>query len=242
MSRHIPRIYLPQGLVAGATVRVEGDAAHHLLHVLRLKAGAPLVLFNGQGGEYSAAVRQTSKHALEAQVGDRREVRRESPIEITLAQALIRSERMDYAIQKAIELGVVSIQPVLTEHSLHLEHERVAKKLTHWRAVAQSAAAQCGRAVVPEVQPLQTLASWLPQTGRGLKLALEPQGVSLKKLKPANVLTLLVGPEAGLSAADLHDAEAAGFQRLALGPRILRTETAGPAALAAIQSLWGDLG
>lgn len=240
--KHVPRVFVPELLAEASEIRLTGATAHHLLNVLRLPAGAPLIVFNGGGGEYAATVTQVSKRELVLGIGSHQAQQRESLLEVTLAQAVTRSERMDYAIQKAVELGVTAIQPVVTEHSLRLDESRAQKKLAHWQAVAQSAAEQCGRDWVPPVQPLCTLADWLPRAKTELKLVLDPDGGKLKSLRPARQITLLVGPEGGLGPEDLLLCAGAAFQRLTLGPRILRTETAGAAALAAIQTLWGDLG
>ncbi len=240
--RHVPRLFVSEALAEGAQLVLAGEAAHHLLNVLRIRPGAPLILFNGGGGEFEASVAQLGKRDLTVRVGRRQPAQRESPLAITLAQAVSRGERMDYAIQKAMELGVAAIQPLATEHSLRLDGERAGKKLAHWQAVAQSAAEQSGRERLPPVLPLLPLAEWLPRAGDGLKLALHPAGAPLKSLQRSPGLTLLVGPEGGLSEQDIRHCAAAGFQTLSLGPRILRTESAGAAALAAIQTLWGDLG
>lgn len=240
--KHVPRIFVTEPLAEAAEIRLGGETAHHLLNVLRVTIGAPLTLFNGAGGEYAANATQVGKRELTVRIGRHQEMRRESPLEVTLAQALTRGERMDYAIQKAVELGVVSIQPLITQHSLRLDGDRANKKLAHWQAVAQSAAEQCGRDRVPPVQALCVLADWLPRAKTELRLVLDPQGAKLKSLPPAREVTLVVGPEGGLGPEDLQLCAAAGFQRLTLGPRILRTETAGAAALAAMQTLWGDFG
>lgn len=240
--KHIPRVYLARPLATGTTQRIEGESAHHLLHVLRLRQGDSLTLFNGQGGEYAATVSQCGKHALEVHIAERREGAPDSPLHFTLVQALTRAERMDYAVQKATELGVSVIQPVATEHSLRLEAERGERKLAHWRAVAQSAAEQCWRTSVPVILSPTPLSDGLRHCESELKLVLHPGGVSLRQLMPARSISLVIGPEGGLSENDLRLCTAAGFRAVGLGPRLLRTETAGPVTLAALQVLWGDLG
>ncbi|MGH8529096.1 MAG: 16S rRNA (uracil(1498)-N(3))-methyltransferase [Nevskiales bacterium] len=240
--KHVPRIFLYEPLADGSELVLKDETAHHLLNVLRVELGAALTVFNGEGGEYAANVTQLGKRDLAVRIGRHQATQRESPLKVTLAQALSRGERMDYAIQKAVELGVASIQPLITQHSLRLEQDRALKKITHWQAVAQSAAEQCGRDRVPSVQPVCALSAWAPGVDAERKLMLDPQGAALKSLAPARSVTLLVGPEGGLGPDDLQLCEASGFQRVALGPRILRTETAGAGALAALQTLWGDLG
>lgn len=239
--KHIPRVYLPQPLMAGQPVHIDGDSAHHLLGVLRLRSGDSLILFNGEGGEYPAAVVNAGKRSLEVRLGERLAGAPESPLRFTLAQALTRAERMDYAVQKATELGVSVVQPIVTEYSLHLEAERNERKLGHWRAVAQSAAEQCWRIRVPVIAAPMRLSDWLATCDPGLKLVLHPGGVTFRQLAVASNISLVVGPEGGLSDADLKACAAAGFQAVGMGPRLLRTETAGPVAIAALQTLWGDL-
>lgn len=240
--RHVPRVYVPQPLAENALLRVEDDAAHHLLNVLRVRNGDPLVLFNGEGGEYPATIVQLGKRALDVRVSARREGVPESPLRFTLAQALTRAERMDYAVQKATELGVSVIQPVVTEFSLHLEADRGERKLAHWRAVAQSAAEQCWRTKLPVVAAPMHLSDWLARCDSELKLVLHPGGVTLRQLIPAKSIGLVIGPEGGLGESDLRACAVAGFKAVGLGPRLLRTETAGPVTIAALQTLWGDLG
>lgn len=241
----IPRIYTSQPLNPGQTISLEGSAANHVARVLRLKPGAVLTLFNGQGGEYPATLSETGKRSIEVRVQAHEARETESPLEITLAQGISRGERMDYAIQKAVELGVSHIVPVITERTqVTLKGERLEKKLGHWQGIAISACEQCGRNRVPEVASPVTLANWLPSRVNGLSLVLDPLAVQgLPGLdRPDVPVNLLIGPEGGLTDAEIAQAGAAGFTGVRLGPRILRTETAAMATLSAIQLLWGDLG
>jgi len=221
------------------------EQAHHVVHVLRLGAGDALILFDGRGVEYDARIERVSKTSVSITIGERRAVDRESPLEVTLAQGISSGERMDYTIQKVVELGVGAIQPLATERSIvRLSAERAEKRLAHWRAVAIAACEQCGRNRVPPVLPVTAIGSWLAgqRDSTALRLTLSPQAdVALKALAPPDrPVVLLAGPEGGLAPREQDDARAAGFAAVRLGPRVLRTETAAVAALAAMQVLWGD--
>jgi len=212
-------------------------------HVLRLAAGDEVTLFDGHGAEYSAAITRAGKNVVMLNVRERRYVNRESPLEVMLAQGLSSGERMDYTVQKAVELGVTSIQPLLTSRSVvRLTGERAEKRVAHWRAVAVAACEQCGRNFIPEIKALQTIAQWLGMPGSVPRLLLSPRAeMRLRDLpRPAKTVTLLAGPEGGLSPEEESAAKIAGFVAIQLGPRVLRTETAAVAALAAMQTLWGD--
>jgi 16S rRNA (uracil1498-N3)-methyltransferase len=221
------------------------EPAHHLLHVLRLKPGAALILFDGHGGEYQGSLVTAGKDQVEVDVGAHQAVRRESALRITLGQAVSRGERMDYTLQKAVELGVQHIQPLDSERSMaRLDPARQDRKLRHWQEIVRSAAEQSGRDCLPEVRPVQPLAQWvqsLPADSR--MLLLDPRASThLAALSPTADIYLLSGPEGGLSEAEVELSVKAGFVGIRLGPRILRTETAAIACLAALQVLWGDLG
>ncbi|MEW6354132.1 MAG: 16S rRNA (uracil(1498)-N(3))-methyltransferase [Pseudomonadota bacterium] len=241
----IPRIYLPAPLHTGATVALDAQAAQHLVRVLRLKPGASLIVFNGQGGEYEATLENTQHGAATVRV--ERFIARdaESPLTITLAQGISRGERMDYAVQKAVELGVNRIVPLVTDYCVVTLHkEREEKRLAHWRGVIVAACEQCGRTRIPTLSNPQSLHAWLNEARNGLRLLFDPYSTQhLAQLAPPqDEITLLIGPEGGLSDAENAAARAAGFSAVRLGPRMLRTETAPAAALAAVQALWGDLG
>ena len=216
------------------------DAANHVARVLRLAAGAPLILFNGEGGEFEATVSSIDKRHVVVDIGHFRDKDREPPLTLWLAQGISRG---DYTIQKAVELGVNRIIPLFSEHcGVQLDGERLQKRVKHWQGVVISACEQCGRNLIPHVDSPTALAEWLATPGEGLRLVLDPDADhSLKQLPaPHGPVTLLIGPEGGLSDQEVALAKEAGFLGLRLGPRILRTETAAVAALAAILGAWGD--
>ncbi|TAM09218.1 MAG: 16S rRNA (uracil(1498)-N(3))-methyltransferase [Nevskiaceae bacterium] len=237
------RVHVSETLVAGQALELPPAAAHHVAQVLRLAAGAALVLFDGTGGEYDAVLETVERRSVRVRVGAHRAVERESALCLTLAQCVSKGERMDYTIQKAVELGVTRIQPVLSARSVvKLDAARWAKKREHWLGVIASACEQCGRNRVPELAPAVPLSKWLA-TRHGLCLVLVPMAqVGLRTLARVSAVSLLVGPEGGLSEDEIAEAQAAGCTAIHLGPRVLRTETAGVATLAALQALWGDLG
>lgn len=241
-SRASPRLYLKTGLRPGNQVALDEAARAHAA-ALRLKPGEAVRLFDGSGGEYTAVLVQVGRE-MRANVGEFRAVACESPLRMTLAQCLSSGDRMDITLQKATELGVCAIQPLQSERSIvRLDEVRMARRQTHWQNVVISACEQCGRNSVPEVLPTQDLPQWLALApSAGMRLVLAPdETIGLKDLAPADEVTLLVGPEGGLSPPELQLALSAGFVGLRLGPRILRTETAPLAALAALQAMWGDL-
>lgn len=240
-----PRIYLPATLTPGAEVALDARAAGHAVRVLRLRVGATVALFNGDGRDYLAELIAVRKDQALCRIHAAHPRATESPLTIELAQGISRGERMDYTIQKAVELGVQRIVPLDTERSqVKLGGEREEKRLQHWAGIILHACEQSGRSRIPELQPVQRLDRWLSmQSGAGQRLFLDPQGdVSVADLSgPVDSVSLLVGPEGGLSPAERELAISRGFLRLRLGPRILRTETAALTALAALQSVWGDL-
>jgi len=246
----LTRAHVDLPLAPGARISLPDDAATHLLRVLRLREGDACVLFNGDGHDYDARVASASKRGGEVEVLDRRMVDNESPLRITLVQGIARGEKMDLILQKATELGVARIVPVDAERTeVRLEGARLAKRVAHWRGVVASACGQCGRAYVPEVtEPVEIarLAGQAPEST--LRLTLDPAGTqslsTLAAAVPASstpAITLAIGPEGGWSPRDRGHLLAAGYEGLRLGPRILRTETAGLAAIAALQALYGDL-
>jgi len=212
--------------------------------VLRLQVGDALDLFNGEGGEYRASLIAVDKHAARVRVAEFRAIERESPLAITLALGISAGERMDYSLQKATELGVTTIAPLATERSVvKLAGDRADKRRRHWQNVVIAACEQCGRNRVPVIAPVQALYSYLAQVDRSARLLLlSPDAASpLKRMKPSAAVVLLVGAEGGFSQSEQEAAQANAFEAVNLGPRILRTETAPVAALAALQTLWGDL-
>lgn len=240
---NLPRFYCREALAPGAHVELPEPVARHAVRVLRLPPGAPMVLFDGRGGEYPAHIERIERDRVFAELAAWREVERESPLAVTLVQALQAGEKMDFTIQKAVELGVRDIVPVESRRSvMRLAGDRAAKRVAHWQGVAASACEQCGRNQVPLVAPLEKLESWLARPTHGaLRLMLAPDGEqALVDLPPATEIQLLIGAEGGLDPQEVLAAKQAGFQSVRMGPRILRTETAGLAALAVIQALWGD--
>lgn len=244
----IPRIHTPGPLAAGVPVALNEGAANHVVRVLRLTPGAPLVLFDGCGGQWRARLDTVGKRTAIALPEVHEPADTESPLAVVLAQGIARGERMDYALQKAVELGVQAIQPVYTLRSgVQLDAERLDKRLAHWRGVIVAACEQCGRNRIPALAAPVRFDDYLGAThtpAAGLRLALDPLAAcGLRELAPpAGPVTLLVGPEGGLADAELAAAAAVGWTGIRLGPRVLRTETAGVAALAALAALWGDLG
>ncbi|MEW9624047.1 16S rRNA (uracil(1498)-N(3))-methyltransferase [Rhodanobacter geophilus] len=239
------RIHVDLPLATGAELALPAQAGEHVARVLRLVAGDPLTLFNGDGADYAATILAAGKREVQVQVLDRQVVGRESPLRLTLAQGVARGEKMDLIVQKATELGVARIVPLLTERAeVKLDAARAEKRLAHWRAVAASACEQCGRACLPEILPALLLPAWLAALADdgALRLALLPEAESsARELRPGDAgVLLVVGPEGGLGERDVAALGEAGFTGLRLGPRILRTETAGLAALAALQALHGD--
>jgi 16S rRNA (uracil1498-N3)-methyltransferase len=239
------RIYFSDPIPEHGRCRLPPAKAHHIAHVLRLAAGDAVVLFDGRGGAWDGRIAAIARGEVEVQIGGARAEDRESPLVVTLAQAVSSGERMDYTVQKAVELGVHAIQPLLAERCVvRLSGERAHKRVAHWQAVASSACEQCGRNTVPEVRPLIGLREWLSGAAAapGLRLLLAPQAtLRLHELeRPAGGVTLLAGPEGGFAAGEIDDVLRAGFRTLRLGPRVLRSETAAVAALAALQLRWGD--
>ena len=239
------RLHAELPLTVGAELALPLQAGEHAVRVLRLAEGDSLVLFNGDGSDYHARICAIGKRGVTVQVSACQRLHNESPLPLILAQGIARGDKMDLIVQKATELGVVGIVPLLTERSeVKLDPDRAQKRLSHWRAVAASACEQCGRARVPEIRPATALSAWLdalPEDG-SLRLALLPEASrACRDLQFARTGGILVvGPEGGLGERDIAALHAAGFAGLQLGPRVLRTETAGMAALASLQALHGD--
>ncbi len=215
--------------------------AHYIGRVLRHAAGDAVQLFDGSGQEYLGALIEVGKKAVRVELREQLAGQAESPLRIHLGQGLSRGERMDWAIQKATELGVSEITPIVSERcEVRLKDERADKRLAHWRQVAISACEQCGRSVLPLIHPPITLAEWQGHVQAELKLVLHPVAAPLESHARPHSLAFLIGPEGGLSEAEVEQAKAAGFHAARLGPRVLRTETAPVVALAVAQQLWGD--
>ncbi len=242
-----PRIFIDQPVRVGSDVTLPDTATAHLLRVLRLREGDACVLFNGDGHDYPATLLRADKRGGTVRIDDRLSVDVESPLHILLLQGIARGEKMDLILQKATELGVAGIIPVDSERSeVKLDAQRLQKRLAHWRGVVTAACEQSGRAVIPTVQPPESLADackCLPDSA--LRLTLDPQAVHGIADLPSNIanpVVIAIGPEGGWSPRDRSQLTAHGFSGLRLGPRILRTETAGLAAIAALQARFGDLG
>jgi 16S rRNA (uracil1498-N3)-methyltransferase len=241
----LTRVHVAGPLAAGSRRTLEGDAANHIARVLRLRPGDALTLFDGGGGEHAARIEEFRKGAVIVTVGDRADAGRESPLHLTLAQGVSRGERMDWVVQKATELGVTRIVPVLTERSVvKLDAGQSQRKLQHWQAIAVAACEQSGRNRIPEIAAPRGLHDLLSAMGPGAtRLLLSPAGgLRLGQLPaPEGEVVVLIGPEGGLAQAEQRAALAAGFAAVRMGPRVLRTETAAVAALTLLQHRFGDL-
>ena len=249
------RFYNPENLQIGATVKLSDNAAAHATRVLRLEVSDEIVLFNGDGNDYTCAITSIKKNEVLAIVKLFVKITNESPLSITLLQGISSGDRMDYTIQKAVELGVTAIVPIITTRSVvKLSNERAEKRLEHWQNVVHSACEQNGRAFVPKVLAPTQLLAWLQannhagagnshvKTEKPTRILLNPIGaLRLSELpKPAGNIELLIGAEGGLSQSEIDTALSQDFQSVILGSRILRTETAALTAIAAMQTLWGD--
>src|SRR5882762_10400990 len=241
-SRVVPRFFAPVHLSPDSETDLPERVARHCA-VLRLRNGDAVTLFNGEGGEFSAELTRVSRGDAHARVISRQAPERESPLAIALAQCVSSGDRMDIALQKSTELGVSRILPITSERSIvKLTRDRADKRVAHWRNVVIAACEQCGRNHVPEVAAITDFAAFLSQeAGNGLRVLLAPDSDrDLKQLEPPREVTLLVGPEGGLAPDERQRAEMSGFVPIRFGPRVLRTETAPLAAIAAMQALWGD--
>ncbi len=240
----IPRIYTPQTLTPGAQLTIAGQSAHHVIHVLRLRAGAPVRIFDGNGNEHNATLIDIKRSEVILETGQSVTSIPESLLQVTLLQGITRNDRMDLILQKAVELGIQKFQPLWMQRSQsRVKNDRLEKRINHWQGIITSACEQCGRATMPELEPPASFAEWLDTTKySGLCLMLQPDSeTSLCGIeKPGRNIHILVGPEGGLSHDEQTLARNAGFKGIRLGPRILRTETAALAALAGMQTLWGD--
>lgn len=240
----IPRIYTGQELQANAEIVLETGPSLHLSRALRMKVGDALVLFNGRGGQYPATISAIDRKAVVVASAEQEALECESPLHLQLGIAVSRGERMDWVVQKATELGVSCIAPLVSERTeVKLGAERGEKKLRHWQQIATSACEQCGRNRLPQILSPQSLAGWLQDVQADLRLVLHHTAVTRDPgPAPPRSVALLVGPEGGLSEEEIRAAEGAGFASLQLGPRVLRTETAPLAAIAILQARWGDMG
>lgn len=241
----IPRIYHPEPLVPGQTVTLCDDAANHVGRVLRLNVGHPIVLFCGDGYNYNASLNSVEKKQVTANIREQTDNSAvESPLSIHLGQVISRGDKMDFTLQKSVELGVTEITPLLSERcGVKLNAERLAKKRQQWQKIVVSACEQCGRSVVPIVNEVQPLDTWAMQKTAETKLNLHPLApYTIKSMpKPAHGIRLLIGPEGGLTQDEIDQCSQLDFSEIQLGPRVLRTETAALTAITALQCQFGDL-
>lgn len=241
----LSRFYCADPLSPGAVCSLPEWVSRHAVRVLRMKVGSMLVLFDGRGGEYPSEIVRIQRDEVVVRVGQWVDREVESPCRVTLVQSLQAAEKMDFTLQKAVELGVAAIQPLSARRSvMRLSGERAEKRRQHWQSIVVSACEQSGRNQVPVVAPVRELNDWLATQAAAAerRLILAPGAAqSLSSMPPpAGEVQLLIGPEGGFDPEELGWAESVGFVPVSLGPRILRTETAGMAALAVMQSLWGD--
>jgi len=233
---------------AGEQMELPATVSHHLAHVLRATVGLPVILFDGCGGEHQASVQTLGKKMVTVQIEQYNAVDRESSINTVLAQAVVTGAKMDMLIQKAVELGVTKIVPVISERcQVQLKDKRAETRLQHWHTIIESACEQCGRTRLPVLEKVTPLFPWATEVSGGVsgditRLVLQPDTErSLRDIKkPDHAVMVVVGPEGGFSSNEISKLENANFKSIQLGGRVLRTETAGLAALSAIQTLWGD--
>ena len=240
-----PRLFSPIQLRANAILSLDSEQAHYVGRVLRLRAGDGLTVFDGSGGEYSATVDKVTKQQLNLSVGHHVSRDTESPLRIRLVQGVSRREKMDIVVQKATELGVHRISPVLTDFSVvKLGPDRATKRRDQWQTIARSACEQCRRNIVPVIDTPQSLVDWFADNAGGdeMQLILRADAVDAMPAidVPGSELTILIGPEGGFSEAEHERATAAGLRAVRLGPRVMRTETAALAAISIAQATWGD--
>ncbi len=238
------RIHTPQPLASAKSIELTGPASHYLARVLRLSKGDTVTLFNGDGNDYSGKIVEIHSQGLLVSITGSKAPGNESPLKVTLVQAICRGERMDSALQKATELGVSCIQPLMSHRvGVRLDESRQAKRIRHWQGVVISACEQSGRAIVPEVNKPLSISDWISGAHESPRLVLHPfaqdklSGLSIT----GNSLSILVGPEGGFTEEEIEQLRADGVVAVSLGPRVLRTETAGPAAIAVLQAITGGI-
>ncbi|WP_415879238.1 16S rRNA (uracil(1498)-N(3))-methyltransferase [Methylomonas sp. TEB] len=238
----VSRLYVAEPLNVGGRIELDDDAAHYVRSVLRLKQDQSIVLFNGHGGEYLGRFSEVSRKTVRVEIEQFIERNVESPLAINLGLGISRGDRMDWAVQKAVELGVTRLTPLVTERCvIKFNDDKKQQRLQHWQHIVQHAAEQSGRTYCPSIGEIENLADWVSGQ-QGLCVFLDPYAEqSLADLKPVNSrVTLLSGPEGGFSEQERQIAKTAGFVPVRMGARILRTETAVLSALTAVQTLWGD--
>jgi 16S rRNA (uracil1498-N3)-methyltransferase len=240
------RLFVSGALSNGAEIELDGDRARYLGKVLRARVGDAVIVFNGEGPEWPGTITRISKNSVGLALGESVEAGTESPLKIHLVQGISRGERMDFVVQKATELGVKRITPVLTEHGVvKLKADRAEKRREHWQNIAASACEQSGRTRLPLIDTPMPLKNWFGSKPDKVdtELILAPRAATALSsiAAPETKICVLIGPEGGFSDAEYQDAEISGFKAVSLGPRVLRTESAAIATLAVLQSLWGDL-
>ncbi|WP_298442593.1 16S rRNA (uracil(1498)-N(3))-methyltransferase [uncultured Ferrimonas sp.] len=241
----IPRIFQPSPLALGQQLSLDEDGANHVGRVLRMQPPQQLMLFNGDGQQFLATITASSKKSVEVQIDEVQQHQSESPLDLELGQVISRGDKMEFTIQKSVELGVNTITPLWSERcGVKLSGDRLDKKLQQWQKIAIAACEQSGRNVVPQIRPVMKLDEWLQEPYDGLKLNLHPRAqYSINTLPtPVSQARLLIGPEGGLSTAEIATASSQHFTDILLGPRVLRTETAALTAITALQVRFGDLG
>ncbi len=241
----IPRIYHPHPITQLGSLNLDDDAANHIGRVLRMKEGQQVLLFDGSGAEFPAVIIESGKKQVVVDITERVERSSESPLDLHLGQVISRGDKMEFTIQKSVELGVNTITPLLSERcGIKLDEKRFEKKLQQWQKIAISACEQCGRNVVPVIRPVMQLEQWCAEPSEALKLNLHPRAkYSINTLpEPINKVRLLIGPEGGLSEQEIDMTTEYNFEETLLGPRVLRTETAALTAITALQVRFGDLG
>ncbi|HEY6529226.1 MAG TPA: 16S rRNA (uracil(1498)-N(3))-methyltransferase [Cellvibrionaceae bacterium] len=239
----IPRVFVPLPFSSEAEINLPETQAHYLTRVLRMDAGRPLFVFNGEGGSYSAEIIQASKNTCLIKLGHFTPDNFQSPLNCSLAIGISKGDRFEYVLQKACELGVTQIYPLFTSRTeVRLDTARQSKKTEHWQQVLISSCEQNGRNLIPQLNTPQSIIEFLPQATADLKLVLHHRAnQALNSYATPQSVCLLIGPEGGLSEVEINQAQQQGFNPLALGPRILRTETAPLVVLSLVQYQWGDL-
>lgn len=240
----IPRIYFSTSISVGQTIELTDHAFQHVIKVLRLKQNYKIILFNGDGSEYFATIETINKKNAAVEITEEIISNTESALSIHLGLGISKGERMDYAIQKAVELGVTEITPLFTEHCVvNLDEKRILKRIQHWQGVIVSACEQSGRNILPKLNATNTLLKWSDSI-KEICLVFEPlASTSLKDVSPDNhKISLVIGPEGGLSQKEIQElTKKENFKTIKFGPRVMRTETATVSAITGIQLLWGDL-
>lgn len=239
----VTRLYYEGSITCGETLILHANASSHLVRVLRCKINRPVIIFNGEGGEYAATLSADNPKAAKVMINEYHDINRESDLNITLLQGISHSEHMDTTIQKATELGVNTIIPVICKRSPPVHKNRLQKKLERWQQIVISACEQSGRNTLPSIGDVCSLYEALSQAASQCRLVLDPDtDRGLNYLQASKSVAILCGPEGGLSADEITESIDAGFNSIKFGPRVLRTETAGPACISALQTLWGDMG